>query len=174
MNYLRYNNPMSKKILSILDYSFLIIFTLFMWINDPIKYNYTGLLNHSSTRVISIILCLYWCFLLLYHLYELKKKQNIFILFPLILCTMFTPYSDTGDFLSQLHLMLALITLFYLHWLLYSFYWYSRKITTFYVCCLLLSGFFVLTYSSITGISEWIFVVGLMLSLHLLDHSYKK
>ncbi len=158
----------------ILDYCFLIIFTLFMWINDPIKYNYTGLINHSSTKILAIVICLYWCFLLFFHLYQLKKKQNIFILFPFILCTMFTPYSDTGDLLSQIHLFVALATMLYLHWILYSFYWYSRKITTFYLCCLLLSGLFVLTYSSITGISEWIFIVGLMISLHLLDHSYKK
>ena len=62
----------------------------------------------------------------------------------------------------------------YLHYLLYAFYWYRQKATMFYIACLTMSGCFVLTYSSITGLSEWIFIIGLMSTLSYLDHSNMK
>ncbi len=167
-------NTCMLKFISVLDICFLLLFSTFMWIHDPIAFNFTGLLNQSQTRIYAILLCVYFTVLLLFHLYHLKKKQNCFILFLLICLTTLIPYSNTGNLFSQLHLLFALATLVYLNVILYTFYWYSKKITTFYLCCCVLSCGFVLTYSAITGISEWIYVIGLILSLHFLDHSYKK
>ena len=163
-----------KSFYSLLDYLFIFIFTIFMWIHDPIQFNFTGLLNQSSTRIYAIILCIYFTFLLTIHFYHLKKKQNIIILFLLICLTTFIPYSNTGNLASQLHLSFAITALVYLNLSLYPFYWHSKQITYFYICCCILSCGFVLTYSAITGISEWIYVIGLILSLHFLDYSYKK
>lgn len=163
-----------KSFFFILDYMFILLFSIYMWIHDPIQFNFTGLLNLSSTRIPAIILCVYFTLLLMIHFYHLKKKQNMYILFLLICITTLTPYSNSGNLTSQLHLLFAVTTLVYLNISLYPFYWYSKQITYFYICCCILSCGFVLTYSAITGISEWIYVIGLILSLHFLDHSYKK
>lgn len=168
-----YNTDMNKWI-SVFDYVFIVLFSFFMLVNDPIQFNFTGLLNQTSTRIYAFLFCFYFTSLLIIHLYNLKKKQNIIILFLLICLTTFMPYSNNGNFTSQLHLLFAIMTLVYLNVSLYSFYWHSRKITHFYFCCCILSCGFILTYSAITGITEWIYVIGLILSLHFLDHSYKK
>lgn len=163
-----------KSFFSVLDYLFILLFSIYMWIHDPIQFNFTGLLNQSSTKIYAMLLCVYFTLLLMIHFYHLKKKQNMYILFLLICLTTLMPYSNRGNLTSQLHLLFAITTLIYLNISLYPFYWHSKQITYFYICCCILSCGFVLTYSAITGISEWIYVIGLILSLHFLDHSYKK
>ena len=159
----------------ILDILFLFLFSLFMWINDPIAFNFTGLLNQSSTKHIAIIICMYWIILLFLHLYHLiTNKKKLTPLSILVILTALTPYNAAGDIASQFHLFFALAAFLYLHYLLYAFYWYRQKATMFYIACLAMSGCFVLTYSSITGLSEWIFIIGLMSSLSYLDHSNMK
>ncbi len=171
---------MKKHVLDILDLLFLIAFTSFFFIHGPIKYNYTGLLNDPSTKGFATILCIVWIVLLFIHLYPLLKRsictkpvQQLILLLICILCTMCIPYASRGDFLSQMHLLFGLATIIDLHWILLHFIYFNQNITFFYIGCLLLSGAFVLTYSAITGISEWIFIVGLMISLNRL-YSYKK
>ena len=162
-------------IFNILDILFLFLFSFFMWINDPIAFNFTGLLNQSSTKCIAIIICMYWIILLFLHLYHLcTNKKKLIPLFILVILTSITPYHATGDITSQFHLFFALAAFLYLHYLLYAFYWYRQKATMFYIACLTMSGCFVLTYSSITGLSEWIFIIGLMSTLSYLDHSNMK
>lgn len=167
-------------VMNILDSLFSLLFSLFLFYYNPVQYNFTGLLNQKSSRLQAILLILFWLFLLLYHLsFLLEKslcthiKQKLFILSVLILFTTFTPYQDSGDFLSQMHLFFGLITLIYLHFMLVYLILFNKQITCFYIASLLLSAFFVLTFSSITGISEWIFIVALTISLNRL-HSYKK
>ncbi|MGN8626334.1 hypothetical protein [Bulleidia sp. HCP3S3_F2] len=118
---------------------------------------------------------MYWIILLFLHLYHLiTNKKKLIPLFILVTLTAITPYNATGDIASQFHLFFALAAFLYLHYLLYAFYWYRQKATMFYIACLTMSGCFVLTYSSITGLSEWIFIIGLMSSLSYLDHSNMK
>ena len=171
---------MDNHILDILDTLFLIVFSIFFFINDPIKYNYTGLLNKPHTHMFATLLCFVWILLLFSHLYPLLKRSicskpvtNLIILLMCILCTVFTPYASSGDLLSQLHLLFALIAMIDLHWIFLHFIHFNQNVTLFYIACLLLSGAFVLTFSAITGISEWIFIVGSTIALNRL-YSYKK
>lgn len=158
--------------------AFPIIYTIFVFHYGIIDFNMTGLINHHETRIFSIIISLIWTIVILYLLYKLLQKtilihtkERIIVLLLCMLLTMFLPYDSTGSLSSQLHLFFGLLSLGYLHYLLFFLRNINTKVTTFYICCLLLSVAFVMTYSSITGISEWIFACGLWISLCYL---YKK
>lgn len=174
----RYNScmcnigPMHYKLLNIL---FVISFSLLMIPSGLIKYNFTGLLNEEIICYFAYIVCAMGALLLFVKLKILFKrtsckKANMYlaILFASLLLTILLPYQESGDFFSQLHLLFALLSFIVLHRILFEFKDFNRKITYFYLSCLLLSFMFVITFSSITGLSEYIFVMGLWISFQFL------
>lgn len=159
--------------------TFPIIYTIFVFYNGIIDFNMTGLMNNPSTKIIAILLSLIWTLTIIYLLYKAlkktiltKQKEKIITLCILMLLTVLLPYDSTGSLLSQLHLFFAIASIIYLHILLYYLKDINQFITSFYCACLVLSGFFILTYSSITGLSEWIFAIGLWISLFLINKKY--
>lgn len=165
--------------MNVLFIAFPIIYTIYVFHYGIIDFNMTGLINNHETRIFSSILCFIWTIVIVYLLYKLLKKtilihvkERIIVLLVCMLFTIFLPYDSTGSLLSQLHLFFAIASIIYLHILLYYLKDMNPIITSFYCACLVLSGFFVLTYSSITGISEWIFACGLWVSLYYLYKKY--
>lgn len=169
---------MLHKTLLFIHYAFPFCFTSLFFLFDPFNNNFTGIL-HTSISMYAYVVCMMWMISLYVTLYPLLKqslllhtKMHMCILYICILLTLFIPY-DISHISAHLHLLFALCTFIELHYLLYYIKDIHPTITTFYECCLILAGGFVLTFSSITGISEWIFVIGLWISLTML-HSYKK
>lgn len=148
-----------------------ILFSVLMIPSDMVKYNFTYLLNQPIIRYWGYLVCILGAYLLYKKLTSLvklttfkKARMCIFLLFTCMLLSALLPYHDHGDLLSQLHLLFALLSFLLLHRLLFEFRYFNRKITYFYLSCLFLSFLFVITFQSITGISEYIFVMGLWIS----------
>lgn len=157
--------PMHYKLLNIL---FPILFSLLMIPSGLIKYNFTGLLNENIICYFAYVICLIGAILLFFKLKILlkrtfMKKANIYllVLFTCMLLTLLLPYDQNGDLCSQFHLLFALLSFMILHRILFEFRFFNKKVTTFYLSCLILSFLFVITFQSITGVSEYIFVMGL-------------
>ena len=75
------------------------------------------------------------------------------------------PYHTKEDFWSGMHVFLGFIGFVLLQMLLVKIMWLETKLRTFYIGALLLAWFVSLTYSSINGLAEIIFVIGLSISL---------
>ena len=153
---------------------FLFFFTFYMIFNNPLLYNFTGLLNstHRSSAMIVCVLCVIICLSFLYTLLEKysvpKRKLQCLLLCACMFLSAFTPFTTTDSLASQLHLLFALLSFLYLHRILFQFVFISQKVSCFYTGCLFLSGLFVITCQSITGISEVIFMDGWMISMYML------
>ena len=149
-----------------------------MLFHNPILYNFTGLLNstHRSSAMILCMLCVIICLSCVYTLLEKycipRRKLQCFLLCACMCLSAFTPFTTTDALSSQLHLLFALLSFLYLHRILFQFAFISQKVSHFYIGCLFLSGLFVITYQSITGISEIIFMDGWMISMYILLKSW--
>lgn len=166
------DNKKTLQKISLIVFSF--FFTFYMLFHNPILYNFTGLLNstHRSSAMILCILCVVICLSCVYTLLEKycipRRKLQCFLLCACMCLSAFTPFTTTDALSSQLHLLFALLSFLYLHRILFQFAFISQKVSHFYIGCLFLSGLFVITYQSITGISEIIFMDGWMISMYML------
>lgn len=152
-----------------------------MFYFNPVQNNFTGIINIENLRPFTYLICFMWMLSLNYTLYPVLKhslllhiKKHMLILNICILITLFLPYQQPSSLQAQLHLLFALCAFIQLHYMLYYIKDLNIMITNFYIASEILAGGFVLTFSSITGISEWIFVIGLWISLTCLFYSYKK
>ncbi len=121
-------------------------------------WNYTALINNGYR--LRFDLCMIpaavWILTLLVHL----GLQ----LYPAIIVVK-VPYHTKEDFWSGMHVFLGFIGFILLQMLLVKIMWLETKLRTFYIGALLLAWFVSLTYSSINGLAEIIFVIGLSITL---------
>lgn len=164
-----------KTLLKLIQILFLLCLTIFFLHYGWITYNYTGLLNNPSSRIPALLLTLAGALALFPSLaYLLDKVQfsrrKPALYFFLILCilTVLFPYNTPGSPLSSLHLAFGLLCFLYFNRLLFELRYLSLYSTDLYLAFLILSCFFILTYQSITGLSEWIYAIGTGISLFLL------
>ena len=160
-----------KLLIKLIQIVYLIFFSIFLFQHDLIEYNYTGLLN-SNVRSTALLLCFIGGVLCIYSLYVLLSRLHIkhtylqlFLLSILMLLTTLLPYKETNSLSSQLHLLSGLITFLYLHRILLQLASLNKNVTYFYLSTLFLCMLVTITFQSITGMTEWLFVCGYIISL---------
>ena len=135
-------------------------------------WNYTMLINNGYR--LRFDLCMIpaaaWLFLLLIHLglqlYPAKDWLPWTVLLAILtILVVKVPYHTKEDFWSGMHVFLGFIAFLLLQMMLVKLMWTETKIRSFYIGSLLLAWFVSLTFSSINGLAEIIFVIGLSISL---------
>lgn len=135
-------------------------------------WNYTALINNGYR--LRFDLCMIpaavWILTLLVHLglqlYSAKDWIPWTVLLAILtIIVVKVPYHTKEDFWSGMHVFLGFIGFILLQMLLVKIMWLETKLRTFYIGALLLAWFVSLTYSSINGLAEIIFVIGLSISL---------
>jgi hypothetical protein len=141
-------------------------------VTDPITYNYTGLINngYASLFYFCMIPAGLWLFALLIALGE-KYGQGPWwrlscaVLLALCIAVALVPYHTKEDFLSGLHVFLGFIVFMLLQTLMVRVVWIYTKLRNFYFGALILAWFVSLTFASINGLAEVIFLAALSVTL---------
>ncbi|MEE8807115.1 MAG: hypothetical protein SOI44_01695 [Lactimicrobium sp.] len=154
--------PASKKA-NVILYGMIapIMTALPLLISNPIRYNWTGLLQLPSWRpVILVITCLDGL-LCLHAIHQLQKytlikhgKIMTIILAVLMVSAICMPYSLSAILLSQLHILLAMAAFVLLQYFLFTLRVLSEKAWMWYLACLFAAILLIVTYDAITGLAE--------------------
>ena len=164
---------MSKKINQVLGFLIPILLFIPYIFFSPIKFNYTGLINDTDAKLLSSFCILPSMLFLTYLFYNKKpvyikqKKWLIYNLFLLVLMlmTFFTPYNKSEPVTSNIHLFFGVIS-FYIMILEYIAIFYLDSHNRNIICILFLLDFiYITTCMSVNGLSEWIFITIISISL---------
>ena len=133
--------------------------------------NVTGLLNDPFWKIPTHITALLMLWHLVFCLYRIgirtKEKKTVVhdlsILVFLIVATVFMPYVEYFTIYSLAHVILALLSLYWLNYLFLTYCGRSQTIKNIYIFAFSFSVLHCLTYGEITGTAE--IVYGLALSV---------
>lgn len=161
---------MSKKIHQVINFFSIVLFILPYIFYNPIKYNYSGILNENRLFVSICLLPNIFYYSYLYYInkpiFIEKKNWNIYssILLACMVITCFIPYSKNNPISSNIHLLFGIISLVLLLIGLLLIYIFERKRRNLIIILILIDFVYVTTCMSINGVSELIFGFILFLS----------
>lgn len=138
-----------------------VITALPLLLSNPIRYNWTGLLQMPSWRpAILMITCLDG--LLCLHAIHMLQKNSvikherflIILLAVLMVSAICMPYSHSASLSAQMHILLALAAFILLQYFLYALRDLNRNAWMWYLACLFAAVLLIVTYDAITGLAE--------------------
>lgn len=120
---------------------------------DPLKYNYTGLLNLPSVRPAAIAGALSYGFFLSWLLQRLHPCRRNILFTVLWTAGVLIPYAP-GSSAGQFHLLACMAGFAVLQTALLPLWYRNRLCTQLYIATCILAGLLIMTFSSVTGWAE--------------------
>lgn len=142
------------------------LFSLPFFFASPIEYNYTGLFNHPSYRLLAMLSFFFALVGIFYFLYIAgKEKENWFwkclFVFVFTILSALIPYPNQENIWSALHLLSSYLSFFFVHILLFQLFFLTPTFRNLYLFFLLFLFFLTLTIQYINGVVELIYAIGL-------------
>lgn len=120
---------------------------------DPLKYNYTGILNLPGARPAAAAGALAYGMYLTWLLEKLHPCRRNLLFAALWAAGVLIPYAP-GSAAGQLHLLAGTAGFAVLQTALFPLWYRSRACTQFYMAACMLAGLLIMTFSSVTGWAE--------------------
>lgn len=172
-------NMPPKFVITLFGYILFPMFFLFLFLwNNPMEYNYTGLLNQESTRYATFTGCIaggIWLVYVISYLSIKNKLKNrkiyLFIFIVCLIAAAFLPYSKTGDIFSQLHLLAAVFSFLIMNAYILYFIRFNHRCITIYTAMMFAVFLLIITFQSVTRTAEMLYAI---VTAGLLTYLYRK
>ena len=142
------------------------VITISLLVMDPLKYNFTGILNIPSLRIPAILFALLYGLFLFYLILSSSKTKSAYLYMLFWIAGVLTPYAK-GSIAGQFHLLFALLGFFFLQVSLIPVLLKDISFARNYFAMCFLAVLLTLTFSSITGYTEIVYGAGLSILLSL-------
>lgn len=167
-----YNHNMTKSHLQLPKTAIFILgciffplcITITLLVMDPLRYNFTGILNIPSLRPFAIIFALLYGTFIFLLLPQSNKASYLYLFFWI--AGVLTPYAK-GSLAGQFHLFFALTGFTFLQVAMVSLLVKKQTFAKLYFAMCFLASLLTMTFSSITGYTEIIYGAGLSILLTL-------